>query len=328
MRVIFLFLVTNLAILVVLAAILQVFKVTNIGFWLIFAFLFGMIGSLVSLVTCKELAKKAMKVYVIEQPTNPGEVWLVNTIQKLASATGIDMPEVAIFDSKATDVFATGMSRDNALIVISTGLLHSMSRIEMEAVLGHEVSHIANGDMVILTLIQGTVNTFSFLWVRLTVQIFNHISFVRFFAYGILGVILIISALTILEKIVVFIIGYILIRSALPILEKIVVFIIYVLLAILTVPASIILIWFSRQREFSADAGSAKLVGADKMIHALHRLQTSHSGQLPEQLGTFGINSSKNRSLTQYLFSTHPPFAKRIEALQAKFLINVTGDFK
>jgi len=238
-------------------------------------------GSFISLAISKWLVKKIMKVQVIEQPSNPAEIWLVNTVQELAKGAGIGMPEVAIYDSPAINAFATGMKRDDALVAVSTGLLHSMNQTEVEGVLGHEVSHIANGDMVILALIQGVVNTFVLVLAWVIGMIVDRLLFKNRQGPGI---------------------GYFIAS--------------YVAEIVLAILASIIVMWFSRQREFRADAGSAKLVGADKMIGALQRLQMAHSGQLPEQLATFGINSSKTRSLTQRLFSTHPPLDERIKALQ------------
>ncbi len=284
MRVIFLFLATNLAVLVVLTAILQVFNVTNMGGLLILALLIGMGGSFISLAISKWLAKKMMKAQVIEQPTNPAELWLVNTVQELAHAAGINIPEITIFNSPAVNAFATGMNRDDALVAVSTGLLHSMNQAEVKAVLGHEVSHVANGDMVTLALIQGVVNTFVIVLAWIVGIIVDRLLFKNKQGPGI---------------------GYF--------------FASYLAEIIFAILASIIVMWFSRQREFRADAGSAQLVGAEKMISALQRLQMAHSGQLPEQLAAFGINTSKSRSLTQRLFSTHPPLTKRIEALQQNF---------
>ena len=219
---------------------------------------------------------------VITSPQNPLEVWLLETVRHQAQATNIGMPEVAIYDSADVNAFATGMNRNNALVAVSSGLLQAMSKDEIEGVLAHEISHVANGDMVTMTLIQGVVNTFVIFLSR-TVGYLVDIALSKGkeyhgpgFAYYIVS------------------------------------FIAEIVISIL---ASAIVMWFSRQREFRADAGSADLVGKHKMIAALQRLQQVHTHQLPEQFAAFGIAGSKNKSLLRYLFLSHPPLEDRIEAL-------------
>jgi heat shock protein HtpX len=281
MRTVALFLATNLAVLMVLSFTLQIFNVTNMGGLLILALIVGMGGSFISLAISKWMAKTTMGAQVIEEPSNSAEAWLVETVHRQASAAGIGMPEVAIYDSPDINAFATGMNRHNALVAVSTGLLHAMEQDEIEAVLAHEVSHIANGDMVTLALIQGVVNVFVIVIARVIGHLVDRVVFKNQQGFGI---------------------GY-----------YITSYLAEILLALL---ATIIVLWFSRQREFRADAGSAQLVGADKMIRALQRLQMAQAGELPEQLAAFGIHGSKGTSLIQYLFMTHPPLEERIEALQ------------
>jgi len=281
MRTVALFLATNLAVLMVLSFTLQIFNVTDMGGLLIFALIVGMGGSFISLAISKWIAKRVMGAQVIEEPSNSAEAWLVETVRRQASAAGIGMPEVAIYDSSDINAFATGMNRHNALVAVSTGLLHAMDQDEIEAVLAHEVSHIANGDMVTLALIQGVVNVFVIVIARVIGYIVDRVVFKNNQGFGI---------------------GY-----------YITSYLAEILLALL---ATIIVLWFSRQREFRADAGSAQLVGADKMVRALQRLQMAQAGELPEQLAAFGIHGSKGTSLIQYLFLTHPPLEDRIEALQ------------
>ena len=281
MKTITLFLATNLAVLIVLSVTLQIFNVTNMGGFLILALVIGMGGSFISLAMSKGMAKMSTGAQVIEHPSNPVEEWLVNTVQRQASAAGIGMPEVAIYDSPDMNAFATGMNRDSALVAVSTGLIHSMEEEEVEAVLAHEVSHVANGDMVTLALIQGVVNTFVIIIARVIGQIVDRAVFKNEGGHG-----------------VGFFVTSIVAELVLGIL------------------ASAIVMWFSRYREFHADAGSARLAGANKMIAALARLQMAHTGELPDQLTAFGIHGSKGTSLIQYLFLSHPPIEERIDALQ------------
>jgi len=276
-----LFLATNIAVLIVLSFTLQIFGVTHMGGLLTMALIIGMGGAFISLAMSKSMAKMTTGAQVIETPTNSAEAWLLNTVQHQASAAGIGMPEVAIYESPDINAFATGMNRNNALVAVSTGLLHAMDQDEVEAVLAHEVSHIANGDMVTLTLIQGVVNTFVIVIARVIGQVVDRAVFKNQGGHGI---------------------GYF-VTSMIAEL-------------VLAILASIIVMWFSRQREFHADAGSARLAGTNKMIAALQRLQMAHTGELPEQLAAFGIHGSKGASLIQYLFMSHPPLEDRIEALR------------
>jgi heat shock protein HtpX len=275
-----LFLVTNLAIMLVLGIVLSVLQ-SYLGLTpngtaslLLMCFVFGMGGSFISLAISKWMALRSTGAQVIEQPRSPTEIWLVDTVKRQAREAGIGMPDVAIYDSPDVNAFATGMSRNKALVAVSTGLLNSMSREEAEAVLAHEVTHVANGDMVTLTLIQGVLNTF-----------------VMFFAR------IIASAIGDRD------------RGALAHFA-----IVMILQMVLGVLASLVVAWFSRQREFRADAGGASLAGREKMIAALERLKNSHESTLQGQLTAFGINSEK-RSMSE-LFMSHPPLEKRIEALR------------
>jgi heat shock protein HtpX len=227
------------------------------------------------------MAKRMTGARVIEQPSSPGEQWLVETVRQHAQGAGIGMPEVAVYESPAPNAFATGMRRDNALVAVSTGLLQSMDRDEISAVLGHEVSHVANGDMITLALIQGVVNTFVFFLSRVIGHVVDRTVFKTERGYGPAYFIT-----TILAQIV------------------------------LGILASIIVFWFSRRREFRADAGGARLVGTNAMVGALERLKASSEGShLPEQMKAFGI-SAETRSGLARLFMTHPPLDERIEALR------------
>ncbi|HUS23444.1 MAG TPA: protease HtpX [Candidatus Binatia bacterium] len=286
MKRVVLFLLTNIAILVVLSFVASLLGVnqylTRNGLdytsLLAFAAVFGMGGSFISLLLSKTLAKWTTRAQVITQPRGEAEAWLLGTVQRLAQTAGIGMPEVAVFDSPEPNAFATGASRDRALVAVSTGLLQRMRREEVEAVLGHEISHVANGDMVTLTLIQGVLNTFVIFAARA--------------------------------------IGYVIDRAVLKNERGIgagymlTVFVLEIFFGIL---ASMIVAWFSRYREFRADAGGAHLAGRGKMISALQRLQESY-GQtsLPKQMTAFGINGNFGK-----LFATHPPLPERISRLQA-----------
>ncbi|PPE72970.1 protease HtpX [Solimonas fluminis] len=283
-----LFLLTNIAVMVVLsitASLLGVNKYLtanglNLGALLVFCALFGFGGSFISLAMSKWMAKRSTGAQVITQPRNSAEMWLLQTVERQARAAGIGMPEVAVYEAPEPNAFATGMNRDNALVAVSTGLLRSMQQDEVEAVLGHEVSHIANGDMVTLTLIQGVVNTFVMFMARVIGYAIdralsgNRDSSAPGFGYMI----------TVMVLEIVF--GFL---------------------------ATIIVCWFSRQREFRADAGGAHLAGKRKMVAALQRLggAQGHS-TLPEQVTAFGIVGGAKK-----LFMTHPPIEERIAALQA-----------
>lgn len=293
MKRVLLFLGTNLAILVLLGLVLSLVQgflasqgivLPPTGGLLVFAAVFGMGGAFISLAMSKWVAKRFTGARVIEQPRNATEQWLVETVRRQARQAGIGMPEVAIYDAPEANAFATGMSRNNALVAVSTGLLRAMSQDEAEAVLGHEVSHVANGDMVTLTLIQGVLNTFVIFLARLIGGFIDRVVFRRGDSDGGLGI------------------GYF--------LSVIVLEIVFGLLA------SIIVMWFSRYREFRADAGGARLAGRDKMIAALQRLQASYGhSHLPEQVKSFGITPGK--SGFGRLFMSHPPLEERIAALQA-----------
>lgn len=280
-RTVTLFLATNIAVLIVLSFSLQVFGITQMGGLLTMALIIGMGGAFISLALSKWMAKMTTGAQVITEPSNSAEAWLLDTVQHQANAAGIGMPEFAIYDSADINAFATGMNRNNALVAVSTGLLHAMNKNEAEAVLAHEISHVANGDMVTLALIQGVVNTFVIVIARVIGQIVDRVVFKNEGRHGI---------------------GYF---GTSMIAEIVLAFL-----------ASIIVLWFSRQREYRADAGSARLVGANNMIAALQRLQMAHTGELPAQLAVFGIHGSKTTSLIQSLFMSHPPLEERIEALQ------------
>jgi heat shock protein HtpX len=290
MKRIFLFVVTNLAILVVLSITARILGVDrfltanglNMGALLVFAALFGFGGSIISLLMSKTIAKWSTRAQVIDQPRNAVEQWLVETVRRQAQQAGIGMPEVAVYDAPEINAFATGANRNNALVAVSTGLLNNMSRDEAEAVLGHEVSHVANGDMITLTLIQGVVNTFVIFISRVIGNLVDRVVFKNENGPGIAYFVTSIAA--------------------------------EILLGIL---ASIIVMWFSRQREFRADAGGAALSSRDKMIAALQRLKANHEpSSLPQATQAFGISGKANGGLAR-LFMTHPPLDERIETLRA-----------
>jgi len=287
---ILLFLITNLAVIVVLNIVLRLLGIdrvitaqggldyTNL---LIFAAVFGFAGSLISLLLSKWTAKRMVGAHVIKQPSNPTEQWLVETVARQARQAGIGMPEVAVYDAPEPNAFATGANRNNALVAVSTGLLRVMDKDEVEAVLGHEISHIANGDMVTLALIQGVVNTFVIFLSRVVGHTVDRVVFKNENGYGPAYWITTIVA--------------------------------ELLLGIL---ATIIVMWFSRQREFRADAGAARLEGREKMIAALRALQRSAGeAELPDQLAAFGISGRIGHGL-KALFMSHPPLEQRIAALQ------------
>ena len=293
MKRIMLFLGTNLAIIVVLSITLRILGVErildeqgaglNFNALLIFAAVFGFGGSFISLAISKWMAKKTMNVHVIEKPRNATEQWLFDTVRRQAREAGIGMPEVGIYDSPDPNAFATGMSRNNALVAVSTGLMQNMGQGEVEAVLGHEVGHVANGDMVTLALIQGVVNTFVIFLARVIGHFVDRVVFKNEQGHGPAFWITTIVA--------------------------------EILLAIL---ASIIVMWFSRRREFRADEAGAKLAGRDKMIGALESLARA-SGRpvdMPDQMAAFGIRGGLPTGLKR-LFMTHPPIEERIMALKA-----------
>ena len=282
MKRVFLFIATNLAILFVLGIVLSILmpllglnSASNSGLLFMCA-VFGMGGSFLSLLMSKMIAKRSVGARVIQNPSNSEETWLVNTVQRQAELAGIGMPEVAVYDSPEINAFATGANRHNALVAVSTGLLRSMNRDEAEAVLAHEVSHVANGDMVTLTLIQGVLNTFVYFFARIVANMVNRGNN---------------SAFTYFMTVMAF-------------------------QAIFGVLASIIVMGFSRYREYRADSGGADLAGRQKMIAALERLKSNQiESQLDGQLTAFGISGKRAWS---ELFMSHPPLEKRIAALQKR----------
>jgi heat shock protein HtpX len=291
MKRIFLFLLTNLAVLLVLSIALRLLGVDRIldeqgtgldyRALLIFSAVFGMGGSFISLLISKWMAKRSTGAHVITQPSNDAEAWLMQTVSHQAQAAGIGMPEVAIFESDAPNAFATGARRDAALVAVSTGLLRSMRKDEVEAVLGHEISHVANGDMVTLALIQGVVNTFVLFFSRVIGSVVDRVIFRNEEGHGA---------------------GFFLTSLVAQL--------------VLGILASMIVFWFSRRREFRADAGGARLAGAPKMISALERLKAAaEPAALPDQLKTFGVSGVARRGFAR-LFMTHPPLEERIAALR------------
>jgi heat shock protein HtpX len=291
MKRIFLFLVTNLAIIVVLSITLRLLGFERIldesgtgldyNSLLLFAAVFGFGGSLISLAISKWTAKRLTGARVIEQPRTQTEIWLVETVRRQAQMANIGMPEVAIYDAPEVNAFATGMSKNNALVAVSTGLLASMTKDEAEAVLAHEVSHVANGDMVTLALIQGVVNTFVIFLSRVIGHLVDRVVFKTERGHG--------PAFWVTAIIAELILGIL---------------------------ASIIVMWFSRQREFRADAGGANLAGRQKMIAALERLAAGRTAPLPDQMAAFGIAGGLGSGIKR-LFMTHPPLEERIAALKA-----------
>ena len=284
-----LFLVTNLAVLLVLSVVLRLLGVDqildesgagiNYESLLVLSLVIGFGGSFISLAISKWMAKRSTGARVIEQPSNEAEAWLVATVERQARQAGIETPEVAVYDAPDMNAFATGARRNSALVAVSTGLLRGMPRDEVEAVLAHEVAHVANGDMVTLALVQGVLNTFVVFFSRIIGHLVDRVVFRNERGYGM---------------------GYFMVTMAAQ-----------VLLGIL---ASVIVMWVSRQREFRADAGSAKLNGREPMIRALARLEGGQPSQLPESMAAFGISGGK-KSMAQ-LFMSHPPIPERIAALR------------
>lgn len=283
-----LFLLTNLAVMVLLGAVFTV--ASRLGLFgklspslvqlLIVSLVYGFAGSIISLLLSKFMAKMATGAEVIVRPRNDQEAWLLATVARQAQAAGIAMPEVAIYDSPELNAFATGASRNSSLVAVSTGLLRDMRRDEIEAVLAHEVSHAANGDMVTLALMQGVLNTFVVFFSRIIGNLVDRAVFKNERGRGM---------------------GY-----------WLVVMLAEVVLGLL---ATILVMWFSRWREFRADAGSARLVGAPKMIAALQRLARDQQSELPDSVAAFGIRGGRGGLLS--LFSSHPPIEERIAALRA-----------
>ena len=292
MQRIFLFLLTNIAIMVILSITLRILGVEsllmqngsnlNINALVIFSGVFGFGGAFISLAISKWMAKRMTGATVISSPKNNMEKWLIETVKKQSKIVGIRMPEVAIFPSNQMNAFATGASKNNALVAISQGLLDNMTQGEIEAVVGHEMSHVANGDMVTLTLIQGVVNTFVIFFSRVIGHIVDRVILKNQRGYGI---------------------GY----FVTTIFAQIV----------LSILASIIVMYFSRKREYIADTGGADLAGHQNMIDALKRLGQREPEPLPEQLAAFGIGE-KPKSNRSQLWSSHPPLEDRIKALEKR----------
>lgn len=288
-----LFLLTNLAVIVVISILLSIFNVqpylTRQGLdyqsLLAYALIVGFSGSLISLLLSKWMAKQAYAVQIIDQPSTQTEAWLIATIRKLAGQMHIGMPEVGIYDSPEPNAFATGWSKNNALVAVSTGLLNRMDQEEIEGVLGHELSHVTNGDMVTLTLIQGVVNTFVIFFARIAAFLVSQVFRRNDEEENAIGGFAYYATATVFE----------------------------ILFGIL---ASVIVMWFSRYREYRADAGSAKYLGKDKMIKALRKLQATIKMPREDRAAAVDIlKISSNKSILG-LFSSHPPLEDRIKALQ------------
>ena len=296
MQRIFLFLLTNIAIMVILSVTLRVLGIEsllaengsdlNLNALVIFSGIFGFGGAFISLAISKWMAKRMTGAIVIESPSNNVEKWLLETVEKQSKIVGIKMPEVAIFPSPQMNAFATGASKNKALVAVSQGLLDSMTQGEIEAVVGHEMSHVANGDMVTLTLIQGVVNTFVIFFSRVIGHVVDRVILKNQRGHGI---------------------GY----FVTTIFAQIV----------LSILASVIVMYFSRKREYVADTGGADLAGHQNMINALKRLGQKEPEALPEQLAAFGIGE-KPKTGWRELWSSHPPLEDRIKALEKRVKIS------
>ena len=290
-----LFLITNLAVVLLASVTLRLLgfdgymEANGINYTalLIFCFIIGMAGSVISLFLSKTMAKSSTGTVIIEQPQNDTERWLLDTVGELARDAGIKMPEVGIFPAQQSNAFATGWNRNDALVAVSAGLLNRMRPEEVRAVLAHEIGHVANGDMVTLTLIQGVVNTFVMFFARIAAHAID--AFLkRDDENGGLGFF-----------------GYMAV--------------VFVLEMVLGLVASIIVAWFSRWREYRADAAGAGLAGSGSMINALARLKQEHElpDQMPDTMTAFAITTGKSRKLMEQLFASHPPLDDRIAALKA-----------
>lgn len=280
-----LFMLTNLAVLALASVVMSLLGVNSASMvgLLVMAALFGFGGSLISLLMSKWMAKRATGAMVIQTPRNEAEQWLVETVRRQAQAAGIGMPEVAVYEAPEINAFATGANRNNALVAVSTGLLRQMSRDEAEAVLGHEVSHVANGDMVTMALLQGVLNTFVIVLARVIGGVID--SYLSGNRQG----------------------------NSRGIAYYAIVFVLEMVLGLF---ATMIAMWFSRRREFRADHGGAALAGRQKMIAALERLSTNHNAStLPSQVEAFGIAGGVGQGLKR-LFLSHPPLSERIAALR------------
>lgn len=289
MKRILLFVLTNFAILIVASITLRLLGVEpwlnergiNFNSLLVFGALVGFGGAFLSLAISKWMAKKMMGVQVIGQPRNEPETWLLETVRRQAQLAGIGMPEVGYFESPEPNAFATGARRNNALVAVSTGLMNRMDRHEVEAVLGHEITHVTNGDMVTLTLIQGVVNTFVFVASRVIGNVVDRVVFRNERGHG--------PAFWVTTIIAELVLAFL---------------------------ATMIVMWFSRYREFRADAGGARLAGRNNMIGALEALKRSQPDPLPESMAAFGIAGGMGQGLRK-LFMSHPPLVERIAALRA-----------
>ena len=289
-RIVF-FLITNIAILLVLSIFLSLIGFTGIlqnngidldyNSLMLFSLVFGMGGSFISLYMSKWMAKKMAGVKVIQSPSNEFEKWYFSIVEKQSQRLQIKTPEIGIFESPQPNAFATGSSKNSSLVALSTGLINNMNRNEVEAVIGHEMSHVANGDMVTLTLIQGIINAFVIFFSRVIGHFVDRVILKNERGYGIGYFVTVIFA--------------------------------QIILAIL---ASVIVCWFSRRREFRADFGGAQLTSKESMISSLKALEKFSAAKLPDQMLAFGISNKGQSSTLQKLFSTHPPLSKRIEALQ------------
>ena len=289
---IFLFLATNIAVIALISIVFQLLGIEgllmqngvdlNLYALLVMSAVIGFGGSFISLAMSKWSAKHSMGVQIIENPGTPQERWLVDTVARQAQQAGIGMPEVGIFQADVVNAFATGMSRNNALVAVSTGLLQRMTADEAEAVLGHEVSHVANGDMVTMGLMQGVVNTFVIFLSRVVGFFVDRVILKNDRGLGI---------------------GYFVTSIVAQIF--------------LSIFATMIVMWFSRYREFHADEGGAALAGREKMIAALRRLQGDTAEDLPGEFAAFGINGNKTGGF-KALFMSHPPLEERIAALEQK----------
>ncbi len=288
---ILLFLATNFAVMALIGVVFQLLGIQgmlqsngvdlNLQAVMVMSLIVGFSGSIISLFMSKSMAKRSMGVRVIEQPANNAERWLVETVYRQADKAGIGRPEVGIFDSPQPNAFATGANKNSALVAVSTGLLNTMSQDEVEAVLGHEVSHVANGDMVTMALIQGVVNTFVMFLSTVIGHIVDRVVFKTERGHGPAYYITSIIAQL-----------------------------------VLSVLATMIVMWFSRQREFRADRGGAELAGRQKMIASLRRLQQAHATEdLPDQMAAFGIAGGVGEGI-KALFLSHPPLEQRIAALE------------
>ncbi len=285
---ILLFLATNAAIMVVISIVFSVFGLSgtlqqngvdlDLGALLVVSAVIGITGSFISLAISKWSAKRSMGVHVIESPQNETEQWLLSLVTKQAKEVGIGIPEVGVFQAHEPNAFATGMNKNNALVAVSTGLLQNMTADEVEAVVGHEISHVANGDMITMTLMQGVVNTFVYFFASIIGHFVDRVILKNEEGHGM---------------------GYFIVQMVAQIA--------------LSFLASMLVMWFSRYREFHADAGGARLAGKEKMIAALRALQRAQTPEdLPGQLAAFGINGGGAKKL----FMSHPPLEERIAALQ------------